>query len=142
MYATNLARTFLTLSQHAFPHDFRAGPHILDWDPSKWIITMLHRLGLATGLRKAHLEDIKAAREWISTHHHEPFPVSASEEDETDSMDSTEAVILPKWSLTELSKQAKQRACLLVIDGFVVDASNYIGDHVSTSFLLLAISDS
>ncbi|CAG7854166.1 Acyl-CoA desaturase {ECO:0000305/PubMed:8538376}; AltName: Full=Delta(9)-desaturase {ECO:0000305}; Short=Delta-9 desaturase {ECO:0000305}; AltName: Full=Fatty acid desaturase {ECO:0000305}; AltName: Full=Stearoyl-CoA desaturase {ECO:0000305} [Serendipita indica DSM 11827] len=137
----NLIMAMLTCGEgnhnfHAFPHDFRAGPNILDWDPSKWIITMLYRLGLATGLRKAHPEDIKAAQAWILSHHHEPFPASANDEAETDSAESTDEVVLAKWSLNELNKQAKQRGCLLVIDGFVVDASSYVGDHPGGSVFL------
>ncbi|KAG8850545.1 hypothetical protein FRC20_001991, partial [Serendipita sp. 405] len=36
---------------------------------------------------------------------------------------------LPKWSLSTLTQQAQVRGCLLVIDGYVVDASSYIGEH-------------
>ena len=50
-------------SQHSFPHDFRSGPSPLDWDPSKWAIMLLHSLGLASGLRRARVEEISAARE-------------------------------------------------------------------------------
>ncbi|KAG8803349.1 hypothetical protein FRC17_006192, partial [Serendipita sp. 399] len=115
---------------HAFPHDYRAGPNWLDWDPSKWIITVLQRLGLAYGLRRARKEDIKAAKAWIQSHHHEPYPSEATSEEENDSSHtSDDSLSLPKWSLDGLTKQAQSRGCLLVIDGYVVDVSSYIGEH-------------
>lgn len=100
----------------------------MDWDPSKWIITILHKLGLATGLKRARTEDITAAKSWIQSHHHEPFPTSASEGDSDN--DSAE---LPRWTTEELMKNARQRGCLLVIEDYVVDVSIYLGEHVSCS---------
>ncbi|KIM31991.1 hypothetical protein M408DRAFT_327367 [Serendipita vermifera MAFF 305830] len=127
--------------QHAFPHDFRAGPNILDWDPSKWIITMLHRVGLTTGLRRAKIEDIAAAKSWMqSHHHHEPFPASSAseedEEDESDSLDAEGSCVMVQWSLDDLMRNARDKGCLLVIDGFVVDASSYVGEHPGGSVFL------
>jgi stearoyl-CoA desaturase (delta-9 desaturase) len=118
--------------QHAFPHDFRAGPNLLDWDPSKWIITVLHKLGLATGLRKARKEDISTARAWMQSHHHEPFPSTwaSEEEDESESLDSDGSRVEVKWNIEDLTRNARERNCLLVIDGFVVDVSSYVGEHV------------
>ncbi|KAG8811302.1 hypothetical protein FRC19_004000 [Serendipita sp. 401] len=115
---------------HAFPHDYRAGPNWSDWDPSKWVITVLNRFGLAYGLRRARKDDIKAAQAWILSHHHEPFPSEATSDEDTDSAHtSDDNTSLPKWSLSTLTQQAQVRGCLLVIDGYVVDASSYIGEH-------------
>jgi len=124
--------------QHAFPHDFRAGPNLLDWDPSKWIITALHRLGLATGLRKARKEDISAAKSWMQSHTHEPFHSSSGsdEEDDNDSFDSDGSRAVVNWGIEDLMRSARERSCLLVIDGYVVDASSYMGEHVSALCLL------
>ncbi len=36
---------------HAYPTDYRNGPRWYDFDPSKWLISGLSALGLATGLR-------------------------------------------------------------------------------------------
>lgn len=117
---------------HAFPHDYRAGPNYLDWDPSKWIIKSLYRFGLASGLRTAHKEDIAAAKAWIQSHHHEPFPSSHSSDD--DDMDSSEATDMQKWTLQDALKSGK--SCLLVIDGYVVDASPYMSEHPGGAIFL------
>jgi stearoyl-CoA desaturase (Delta-9 desaturase) len=37
---------------HAFPSDFRNGLEWYQWDPTKWLISGFHRLGLATRLKK------------------------------------------------------------------------------------------
>ncbi|KAJ7847859.1 hypothetical protein B0H13DRAFT_2238724 [Mycena leptocephala] len=50
---------------HSFPHDWRSGPHPWSWDPSKWIISLLNRLGLVTGLRSVREEDLKEAVEYM-----------------------------------------------------------------------------
>lgn len=112
---------------------------MFDWDPSKWIITVLHKLGLVTGLRKARQEDISAARSWILSHHHEPFPSSSAseEEDEITSFGNNDDDIKAKWNQEDLALNARKRNCLLVIDGFVVDASGYLGEHVRGIFVVI-----
>ncbi|KAF6766735.1 hypothetical protein DFP72DRAFT_867422 [Ephemerocybe angulata] len=84
---------------HAFPHDFRSGPSKLDWDPSKWIILTLHRLGLIHGLRRAKEDDIA---------------------------DADLAVY----------RQNKPASCLLVLDGFVLDVTSYLGEHPGGAAIL------
>lgn len=90
----------------------------------------LHKFGLAYGLRKARKDDIDAAKAWIQIHHHEPFPSSEYEED-SDPTSSGDGSELEKWSVKVLMEKAKQRGCLLVIDGYVIDASKYVAEHVS-----------
>ena len=51
--------------KHAFPHDFRSGPSLIDWDPSKWIILALYKLSLVTSLRCARNSDLKEAIEYM-----------------------------------------------------------------------------
>lgn len=85
-------------------------------------------------MRKARKEDIAAAKSWIQSHHHEPFPGSSGSEDDSEGSGDGESTEIPRWSRQELMTKARQRDCLLVIDGYVVDASGYIGEHVWTSF--------
>lgn len=47
---------------HRFPSDYRNGVRWYDWDPSKWVIALWERLGLARGLRRTPPETIAAAR--------------------------------------------------------------------------------
>ncbi|KAH8110614.1 hypothetical protein DFH11DRAFT_1801746 [Phellopilus nigrolimitatus] len=104
---------------HAFPQDFRAGPSPLDWDPSKWIILLLHRFGLATGLRRAREEDIKM-REQLE------------DEGSNTSMVSTESRWMGEtWDEKELLNYARARPgrCVLLLDSFAVDVTEYVGEH-------------
>jgi len=38
---------------HRFPADYRNGVRRYDWDPSKWCIYLMSKVGLAWNLRKA-----------------------------------------------------------------------------------------
>jgi stearoyl-CoA desaturase (delta-9 desaturase) len=37
---------------HEFQHDYRNGPKVLNWDPTKWTIWMLSKVGLTSDLRR------------------------------------------------------------------------------------------
>src|SRR5262249_38087198 len=39
---------------HTYPTEYRSGPRWYDFDPSKWVIPGLYRLGLARDLRTAN----------------------------------------------------------------------------------------
>ncbi len=47
---------------HAFQTDYRNGVRAWHWDPSKWTIWLLSRVGLAHGLRRIPAETIRMAR--------------------------------------------------------------------------------
>lgn len=47
---------------HTFQYDYRNGIRGYQWDPTKWLIGGLSRVGLATNLRRANREHIMAAR--------------------------------------------------------------------------------
>ncbi|CAF0697509.1 acyl-CoA desaturase [Candidatus Methylacidithermus pantelleriae] len=47
---------------HAFAYDYRNGVLPWQWDPTKWAIWILHRLGLVWNLKKARPEAILLAR--------------------------------------------------------------------------------
>ena len=46
---------------HAFQHDYRNGIKFWQFDPTKWCIWILHKLGLAEGLRRVPEERILLA---------------------------------------------------------------------------------
>lgn len=136
--------------QHAFPHDFRAGLRIDEWDPSKWLLLFLHRFGLVWGLRRAREEDIDWAvrdmrrREEAKTKGLDPDEACAgSDTDDPDA--SHEWVNSPRvssdssdeetvWNLAKTLEYARTAGrCVLVVDGYVVDASKFMGDHVRLS---------
>ncbi len=77
----NFLIAFLTFGEgfhnfhHRFPGDYRNGVRWYHWDPSKWLIAMLERLGLATGVKRVSHFRILSARiagenkrisEWLS----------------------------------------------------------------------------
>jgi stearoyl-CoA desaturase (Delta-9 desaturase) len=39
---------------HAFPNDYRNGVRAFDWDPSKWMIWTMSKLGVASDLKRAN----------------------------------------------------------------------------------------
>ncbi len=47
---------------HRFPSDYRNAIRWYQWDPSKWMIAVLSKLGLAWGLKKTNEENIRQAR--------------------------------------------------------------------------------
>ncbi|KIM47500.1 hypothetical protein M413DRAFT_22154 [Hebeloma cylindrosporum] len=83
---------------HSFPHDFRSGPSNIDWDPSKWIILALEKLGLEV-LGIVESED----NSWTGE----------------------------MWNLNQVKEfaQTKPGSCIVLIDGFAVDISAYLGEH-------------
>ncbi|KAH7916460.1 hypothetical protein BJ138DRAFT_1139789 [Hygrophoropsis aurantiaca] len=115
--------------QHAFPHDYRSGPSPLDWDPSKWIIDGLYKIGLVKGLRRARIEDIKEAKVYM--HHKTRHGVS----NVSDSDVEWEGNV---WTMDEAHDHAKQKpgSCLVLIQGFIVDVTPYLGEHPGGAALL------
>jgi len=47
---------------HRFPSDYRNGVQWYQWDPSKWVIRLLHSLGFVTEIRRTSPHRILAAR--------------------------------------------------------------------------------
>lgn len=112
--------------QHTFPHDYRSGPAITDWDPSKWVILTLAKLGVAWGLRLATPEDIAAARAHMLLHGHDHNSAHRK-------MVEKEEWVGPTWTEVELKAYAERNgagACVLLIDGYAVDVTGYIKAHV------------
>ncbi|TFK26644.1 hypothetical protein FA15DRAFT_587923 [Coprinopsis marcescibilis] len=110
---------------HSFPNDFRSGPFKLDWDPSKWIILALYRMGLVSGLRTAREVDIVDCLLYTQK--------------KRDSIDAAterwEGVI---WDHAQLRRYHQENPlnCILLLDGFVLDVTQYIREHPGGSALL------
>jgi stearoyl-CoA desaturase (delta-9 desaturase) len=47
---------------HEFQHDYRNGVKSWQWDPTKWIIWLLSKIGLTGDLRRAARETVQAAQ--------------------------------------------------------------------------------
>src|SRR5262249_40249923 len=46
---------------HEFQHDYRNGRKPWQWDPTKWLIWSLSRIGLTSGLRRARAELVSSS---------------------------------------------------------------------------------
>ncbi|KAH7107209.1 hypothetical protein BKA62DRAFT_231536 [Auriculariales sp. MPI-PUGE-AT-0066] len=135
---------------HAFPHDFRADMNVTAWDPSKWYIWLLARTGLVWGLRRARDEDIAWAirmqtkRDDAQAAGLDPDDVSDSELDDEGSSglspesanDSSDEDAVWDYEKTVQYARAASGRCLLVIDGFVVDATKFLGEHPGGAMLI------
>ncbi|KAH8102410.1 fatty acid desaturase-domain-containing protein [Cristinia sonorae] len=143
----NLMLALLTCGEgnhnfHAFPHDFRSGPSPTDWDPSKWIILALNALGLATGLRTARPDDIREALVHMHQkgyHHHRDLHAPAKYETSSDDQSNDEPKVLYDiWTLEEVKTyvQTKKNRCVVVVKGFILDVTEYLGEHPGGATLL------
>ncbi len=76
-------------------------------DPSKWIIIGLHKLGFATGLRRARKDDMLEAVEYMQ--HKHAYGVPLAEDDHWDG---------PNWTIddVQLYIQGTLGRCVLLID--------------------------
>jgi hypothetical protein len=118
-----------------FPHDYRSGPGKTDWDPSKWVIFTLAKFGVAWGLRRAIPEDIAEARARMLTHERHEHHIDAHE-----SRGEKEEWTGPTWTEAELKAYVERNsACVMLIDGYVVDVTGYIKTHVRSPFVLRSL---
>jgi stearoyl-CoA desaturase (delta-9 desaturase) len=133
--------------QHAFPHDFRNGPCAKDWDPSKWIIWTLYRFThLVTRVRRAREVDISRAQRWMTyvrSLGKDHLPDGWEDLDDDSLFDAVsearpksfaplQAQEYEEWDLTRLESFIQdQRRVILLIDGWVIDATKYLNEHVS-----------
>ncbi|KAI0778965.1 fatty acid desaturase-domain-containing protein [Trametes elegans] len=143
---SNLVLALLTCGEgnhnfHSFPHDFRSGPSSLDWDPSKWAIMLLHSIGLASGLRRAELEEIKAAREHMLEKEAARMSADAFVSGDAEVGDEGEAESTkwdgPIWTAEQAAEYANTKhRCVLLLDGYAVDATEYLAEHPGGTALL------
>ncbi|RPD82304.1 hypothetical protein L226DRAFT_541675 [Lentinus tigrinus ALCF2SS1-7] len=136
---SNLLLALLTCGEgnhnfHSFPQDFRSGPSLLDWDPSKWAIILLHLLGLASGLRRARVEDISAAREHMLQ---KEIALVYSTDSTTDLEEQDDGWSGETWTKERLAEYAgADGRCVLLLRGYVVDVTDYMIEHPGGASLL------
>jgi cytochrome b involved in lipid metabolism len=136
-YRTIQITNFSPTKQHTFPHDFRNGPSPYDWDPSKWFIYLLYTYTpFVTSIKRAREQDVNNSLEYMKA------KVSGKGTDSGYSSFNEEPGEI--WGIEEVERYVREkgRACTLVaIDGWVVDVTGYMKQHVSiflpdTFFLL------
>ncbi|WWC92552.1 uncharacterized protein L201_007511 [Kwoniella dendrophila CBS 6074] len=128
---------------HAFPKDFRNGPHPADWDPSKWFIWTLHKYtSLIPSIARTPESAVKKARARV-------YMAQATRL--TDAVPPHEMVKpkeeLPVWSRAEVQKRhgeyvkeehGVRRRVLVLLEGCVVDVGGYLDDHPGGLDLLMS----
>ena len=97
---------------------------MLDYDPSKWVILLLYQLGLVRNLRQARPEDIKEAQ-W---HMHVKANVLGADAEFTE----TPKLRVPEITIPEVRAYIEEddSRVLLLLDEYVVNATDYIVEHV------------
>ncbi|CCG81290.1 Stearoyl-CoA desaturase [Taphrina deformans PYCC 5710] len=114
---------------HAFPCDYRNGIKALDWDPTKWIVYLLHQYtALVPSIRKISARDIDRARARVALSH-SPLAGYARTTDMN--------VDLPRMTLAEAKKQFMDKP-VVVIEGYVVEVGAYAEEHPGGEGLLRA----
>ena len=53
---------------HEFQHDYRNGVKPWQWDPTKWLIWILSKVGLTDSLRRVPSDTIRSAQERLRSH--------------------------------------------------------------------------
>ncbi|KAJ3296883.1 hypothetical protein HDU79_005465 [Rhizoclosmatium sp. JEL0117] len=109
---------------HEFPKDYRNGIHPLDWDPTKWLIFIASRVGLASNLYVYPENEISKAR--VST-------AMSKLEEKKAKLDWG-----PKEESLPLISSSRDVAAVsqlvgheewMVLDGFILDVSKFRSAH-------------
>ncbi|KAJ3191111.1 hypothetical protein HDU67_005998, partial [Dinochytrium kinnereticum] len=114
---------------HEFPKDYRNGLHPLDWDPTKWLIWISGRLGLAWDLYTVPENEIKKAM------------ILTAEKKSNEIRDKVDwgpdPTLLPTMTMTEMAKAVSEDGKeLMAIDGYVLDVSTFKDRHPGGSKIL------
>eukprot|EP00906_Rhabdomonas_costata_P023743 RCo034157 len=102
---------------HEFPMDYRNGVQWYQYDPTKWTTSVLYELGMAWNLVRTNDNEIRKAR----------WQVKQQALDlEKKMIDfGRDARALPTWSWREVSEKVKEGQTLVVLDGEVIDVTEF-----------------
>ncbi|KAF8527559.1 hypothetical protein BU17DRAFT_81767 [Hysterangium stoloniferum] len=128
------AKSMITLN-HAFPQDFRSGRDWNDWDPFKWAIFFLYKVGLVKSLKRAPDEDVEFAMDYMrrkkgGVHHDgEPYSVDKQEKEFGEWTG-------PVWSRIKAEEHVKQACgkCFVFVNDYLVDVTAFMKEHAQRSF--------
>lgn len=113
---------------HEFPKDYRNGVAWYDYDPTKWLIWVASKLGLASDLWITPRKDIEKARlltlEKKVAQSKEQYYWGPEVED------------LPRIRQSDVDKLTEAGRIVVIIDGLVYDVSEYLEEHPGGAKLL------
>ncbi|KAL4402231.1 stearoyl-CoA 9-desaturase [Malassezia pachydermatis] len=105
---------------HEFPMDFRNAIKWYQYDPTKWFIWIMSKLGLATNLKRFPDNEIRKGRLAMQL---------ADAYDESSKLKfATRPQDLPVITWDDFVEQAKTRP-LIVVHGYIHDMSNFMDEH-------------
>ena len=99
---------------------------MLDWDPSKWIILALHRLGLVKGLRRAREEDIQLSKSLMD----EKYKDGSGIRGQTTGEEEWKGAAWDRSQLENYVQSGQSGRTVLLLDGYVLQVAEYMKEHV------------
>ncbi|TPX75106.1 hypothetical protein CcCBS67573_g03621 [Chytriomyces confervae] len=107
---------------HEFPKDYRNGIHPLDWDPTKWLIYLAARIGLASNLYTYPENEINKAR--VTTME----ALAREARKKLDWGPSVDSLPILSWNVESIS-QSVGHDVWIGLDGFVLDVRAFRSEH-------------
>ncbi|KAJ3243731.1 hypothetical protein HDU78_011869 [Chytriomyces hyalinus] len=107
---------------HEFPKDYRNGIHPLDWDPTKWLIYLAARIGLASNLYTYPENEINKAR--VTTME----ALAREARKKLDWGPSVDTLPILPWNVESIS-QSVGHDVWIGLDGFVLDVRAFRSEH-------------
>ncbi|KAJ3252692.1 hypothetical protein HDU77_005013 [Chytriomyces hyalinus] len=107
---------------HEFPKDYRNGIHPLDWDPTKWLIYLSARIGLASNLYTYPENEINKAR--VTTME----ALAREARKKLDWGPSVDSLPVLAWNVDSISKSVGHDVWI-GLDGFVLDVRAFRSEH-------------
>jgi len=99
---------------HEFPKDYRNGIHWCDYDPTKWLIVLSEKLGLAFNLRTVPSHLIEFAK------------LKSSKKSGSKNLQELPS---PRMTIKDFSAKVSAGEQLILLDGWVLGVSSYMEDH-------------
>ncbi|KGB75132.1 stearoyl-CoA desaturase (delta-9 desaturase) [Cryptococcus deuterogattii R265] len=112
---------------HQFPQDFRNAIKWFQYDPTKWFIWTMSKLGLASHLKRFPDNEVKKGQYTMK------LQLLKEQADELQWPKSSNDLPVISWD--DFKAEAKERS-LVAIHGFIHDCSSFVEDHPGGAHLI------
>ncbi|KAI8867098.1 stearic acid desaturase [Ramicandelaber brevisporus] len=115
---------------HQFPQDYRNGIRKYDWDPTKWFINCMYKLGQAFSLRMFSDEEFEKVKLVVQEKKNALMRQQLNW--------GVPIEQLPKYSMRQVEMESASNGSrkLIVVDGIVLDVTGFMEEHPGGSKLL------
>ncbi|KAJ3129815.1 hypothetical protein HK098_008049 [Nowakowskiella sp. JEL0407] len=119
---------------HEFPKDYRNGVESWDWDPSKWLIFAASLFGITWNLKRVDRNEIEKAKVQVME--------SKVSKGRKELNWGPEPNLLPTLSVKEFETkcEANPKKTYFLLDGFVLDVTEFLPQHPGGEKLLTSYS--